>query len=614
MRYPWFEEYKVCGIPESLAPYPDVPSHFFIDDAARRFPKMGCVQLGLWMSYGEVKECADRLANAMAAMGIGKGDRVATLLPSSVQFVISDTAISKAGAVHVPGSFLESKENLARKFSECSPKGIICLDEHLPVAEYLRDYMSAGNIIVSNVRDFSSGRPPRTAAPAGVVRVLDAIDQASPVPPKVDIVPSRDLETLLFTGGTTGIAKGCMLTHANVVANAIQNPVVFGPSGRVFRGNMSVMMGTPFFHAYGHCMFHTMSQMAFNLLLAVDPRDYKSMISMVEEYHPVLQVGVPTQFMNLLQEETKKARVIGISGSAPLRPNVQEEFEEKGSGVVTEGYGLSELTSVSHFNVSALIRVMGGRTAIMILNKTLFGFMVPLQRALARITGPKMFGKTFMSIVNVFSHITRRVKSVKSQERRATIGIPLPDTEVKVIALDTGKEIPLEELAREDKSGEMLIRGPQAMLGYWPDKGKGLDEEGFIHTGDVVKMDERGYFSIVDRTKDMVIVSGFKVYTREVDDILHEHPATELAAAIGVPDPDRPGSEHLVVFVQLKDEHKGKVSEEDYILFLKDRVAKYAVPKWVAFMDEMPVTEVYKIRKNELREMALERTGQGRTS
>lgn len=609
VRYPWFEEYKICGIPESMAPYPDEPSHFFIDDAARRFPRMGCVQLGLWMSYREVRECADRLSNALASMGVGKGDRVATMLPSSLQFVISDTAISKAGAVHVPCSFLESRENLARKFSECSPRGIICLDEHVPVAEHLRDYMSAGNIIASDVYDFSARAPVKTAAAGGTVRLLDAIEQASPVPPKVEIVPSRDLETLLFTGGTTGVAKGCMLSHANVVANAIQNPVVFGPAGNVFRGNMSVMMGTPFFHSYGHSMFHTMSQMAFTLLLLVDPRDYRSMISMVEEYHPVLQVGVPTQFMNLLQEETKKARVIGISGSAPLRPNVQEEFEEKGSGVVTEGYGLSELTAVSHFNVSALIRVMGGRTGIRILNKTLFGFMVPLQRAIARLTGSKVFGKTFMGIVNVFSHVTRRLKSVRIQEVRATIGIPLPDTEVKVLALDTGREIPLRELAGGDMSGEMLVRGPQAMLGYWPDAGKGLDEEGFVHTGDVVKMDGKGYFSIIDRTKDMVIVSGFKVYTREVDDILHEHPATELAAAIGVPDPDRPGSEHLVVFVQLKQEHRGRVSEEDYVEFLRGKVAKYAVPRWVAFLDEIPVTEVYKIKKNELREMALARMG-----
>jgi acyl-CoA synthetase (AMP-forming)/AMP-acid ligase II len=152
----------------------------------------------------------------------------------------------------------------------------------------------------------------------------------------------------------------------------------------------------------------------------------------------------------------------------------------------------------------------------------------------------------------------------------------------------------------------MLLSGPQRMLGYWPEPGRGLDDEGFVHTGDVVKMDENGYFSIVDRTKDMAIVSGYKVYTREVDDILYDHPATEVAATIGVPDPEREGSERIKVFVQVRDEYKGKVSEDDYIAYLREKVAKYAVPKKVTFLDEMPLTEVFKVNKKLLREMELE--------
>jgi acyl-CoA synthetase (AMP-forming)/AMP-acid ligase II len=144
------------------------------------------------------------------------------------------------------------------------------------------------------------------------------------------------------------------------------------------------------------------------------------------------------------------------------------------------------------------------------------------------------------------------------------------------------------------------------MLGYWPEEGKGLDEEGFVHTGDVVKMDEHGYFSIVDRTKDMAIVSGYKVYTREVDDLLYDHPATEVAATIGVPDPEREGSERIKVFVQLKGEYNGKVTEDEYIEYLREKVAKYAVPRSVVFLDEMPLTEVFKVNKKALREMEME--------
>jgi len=610
VEYPWFSEYKICRIPETLEPYPDEPTHYLVDYAAEHFPKMGCVQLGLEMPYGEVKETAEKLANALAAMGIKKGDCIATMLPTSIQFVLADTAISKAGAVHVPCSFLDSVENLAHKFSECSPKVIICMDEHAHLAEPLKDYMGGGkDILVSNLYDFSAKLPQKSSAP-GAQNLLDVIDQAKAEPPAIKFNPSRDLETLLFTGGTTGIAKGVMLTHLNVIANARQVASGMGPAGDVFKGNVSIIMATPFFHAYGHCMLHSMAERCFNLLLLTDPRDVKILKEMAREYHPVLQVGVPTQYMNMLGEDMKKSKVIGISGSAPLRPSVQEEFEKKGGGVVTEGYGLSEVVSVSHYNVSALIRLMGGRKSMWFMNRTLFGRPgVACQRFLAKLSGPKLYGKFFMGVVSLNSNITRRLKAVKKVERRATIGIPLPDTEIRVLDLETDGPIPFDQLINEEKTGELAIRGKQAMLGYWPDEGNGLDEDGFVHTGDVVKMDQNGYFSIVDRTKDMVIVSGFKVYTREVDDVLHDHPATEAAATIGMPDPARPGSELVVVFIQIKEEHKGKVTEEEYIDFLRGKVAKYAVPKSVVFLDEIPVTPMFKVRKNDLRDIAVEKLG-----
>jgi long-chain acyl-CoA synthetase len=611
VEYPWFSEYKICGIPETLEPYPDEPTHYLIDYAARNAPEMGCVQLGLEMPYPEVKKTADKLANALVGMGIQKGDCIATMLPTSIQFVLADTAISKAGAVHVPASFLDSVENLTHKFVDCSPKAIICMDEHAHLAEPLKQHMGGEkNVIVSNLYDFSAKLPQKKVT-QGTLNLLDIISQAKAEPPAIQFNPSRDLETLLFTGGTTGIAKGVMLTHRNVIANSIQNGCVFGPSGLVFEGNMSVMMANPFFHAYGHCMLHTMINKRFNLLLLVDPRDIKTLKQMAEEYHPILQVGVPTQFMNMLGEDMKKSKVIGISGSAPLRPNVQEEFEKKGSGMVTEGYGLSEVVSVSHYNVSALIRLMGGRKMMWVLNHSLFSKPgIALQRFNAKLMGSKRYGKMFMGIVALNSSITRRVKGVSKQERRATIGIPLPDTEIRVLDLETDQPIPFDQLINEEKTGEMAIRGPQNMLGYWPDEGKGLDDEGFVHTGDVVKMDDKGYFAIVDRTKDMVIVSGYKVYTREVDDVLHEHPATEVAATIGVPDPDRPGSERVVVFIQLKEEHKGKITEDEFVDLLREKVAKYAVPKAVIFLDEIPLTTMFKVRKNDLRDMAIEKMGQ----
>ena len=611
MDYPWFKEYEIVGIPKTLQPYPNEPTHYFLDQAAEKRPRLGCVQMGLEITYPELKDHADRFANALAGMGVEKGDRVATLLPTSVQFIVADAGISKAGAVHVPCSFLEAQDTLAHKFTESSPKAIICLEEHLTLAESLREFMGAPNIIITSVDDYSDRTSPHAEVP-DAMWLTEVIAQAKPEPPRVGIDPNRDLETLLFTGGTTGLPKGCMLTHRNIVANAQQNPAMFGPIARILEGNVSVLIGLPFFHSYGHCIMHTMINGMYNLLIVTDPRDTKAMLRMIHEYNPVLQFGVPTQFTKLLEEDIKATRVIGISGSAALPPNVQEKFEQESKTFVSEGYGLSELSPVTHFNGSANIRAMGGRKMVPIMNKLLFN---PVNRAFmnfqARMLGPKLYGKMFLGILGIVSDRNRKSDKLKSVEKRATIGIPVPDTVVKVVEVDTGRALSFQQMIEEGVVGEMLLDGPQRMLGYWPEPGRGLDEEGFVHTGDVVKMDENGYFSIVDRTKDMAIVSGYKVYTRELDDILYEHPATEVAAAIGVPDPEREGSERIKVFIQLREDYRGKVVEEDYMAYLKEKVAKYAVPRSITFLDELPLTEVFKVNKKVLREMELEELTEG---
>ena len=191
----------------------------------------------------------------------------------------------------------------------------------------------------------------------------------------------------------------------------------------------------------------------------------------------------------------------------------------------------------------------------------------------------------------------------KKVEKRGTIGVPSPDVEVKFLSVEGGKEISMEDMLKGER-GEMCLRGPNRMLGYWPTPGTGIDADGYVHTSDVVKVDDRGYFYIVDRIKDMVIVSGYKVYSREVDDILYQNPKVEMAATIGIPDPEREGSERIAVYIQPKDEFKNKISSDEIINFVKERVAKYAVPKVVKIIDTMPLTEVQKVNKKLLREMA----------
>jgi len=194
-------------------------------------------------------------------------------------------------------------------------------------------------------------------------------------------------------------------------------------------------------------------------------------------------------------------------------------------------------------------------------------------------------------------------EKARSQEKRGTAGIPLPDTEIRFLDVETGREISIKEMLAGAR-GELLMRGPQRMLGYWPEPGSGMDAEGWVHTSDVVQIDERGYFYIVDRTKDMIIVSGFKVYSREVDDLLSEHPKIRSAATVGVPDPEREGSERVAVFVQPRSQHVNDLTEQEILDYLKDRVARYAMPKLVRLVDELPVTAVQKLDKKVLRKLA----------
>jgi acyl-CoA synthetase (AMP-forming)/AMP-acid ligase II len=185
-------------------------------------------------------------------------------------------------------------------------------------------------------------------------------------------------------------------------------------------------------------------------------------------------------------------------------------------------------------------------------------------------------------------------------EKRGTIGIPMPDTEIKIVDVDTGAVLSWDEILG-GRTGEMCLRGSQRMSGYWPQPGSGLDDEGYVRTGDVVRVDEDGYFYIVDRTKDMIIVSGFKVYSREIDDILHDYPGIARVATIGIPDPERPGSERVCVFIESKRGYEQSITEEIIINYLKSKVAKYAVPKIVRIVDTIPLTEIQKVNKNLLR-------------
>jgi acyl-CoA synthetase (AMP-forming)/AMP-acid ligase II len=296
-----------------------------------------------------------------------------------------------------------------------------------------------------------------------------------------------------------------------------------------------------------------------------------------------------------------------------LPPSAQKAYEKKTGCGIMEGYGLSEMSPVTHLNKTFLLRLFGGRIPVTIANHFLqIPGVKPVLNKLLRIAGPKLVGLALTRLFSFLTAITGRKKSSQhgkhGVEKRGTIGIPFPDTEIVIKDITTGEEIPWDKLT-EGARGEMLLRGPQRMLGYWPTPGQGLDENGYIHTNDVVKVDDRGYHYVVDRTKDMIIVSGFKVYSREIDDILFEHKAVEIAATVGIPDPEREGSERVVVYIQPKVQYKNRIDERQFTAYLKENVAKFAVPKNIFIVDEIPLTEVQKVNKKRLKEMALDDCG-----
>lgn len=269
-------------------------------------------------------------------------------------------------------------------------------------------------------------------------------------------------------------------------------------------------------------------------------------VEVINEYRPAIVFAVPAHYTMFCDMPLKKGQIFYYSAAAALPPELAEKFEKISGVPMGEGYGATETSAGATVNISA------------------------------------------------FSKVTGFMKQVKRG-----VGVPIPDTEIRVIDPETGEEPPVGE------PGELWVRGPQVMLGYWPTPGSGLEENGWLRMGDMVTMDDDGYFAVVDRIKDMINVGGNKVYSRVIDDILHEHPAVEVAGVIGVPDPDRAGSERVKAFIQLAPEFRGKVTEEEIIEFLKDKVKPYAVPKFVEFRDTLPLTLIMKLHKKVLREEEL---------
>ncbi len=543
---PWQKSYFVgpFKLKKSMEPYPEISVYQFLEDSATNYPEnKACVFLDKEITYEELKLQVDKFATALADLGVKKGDNVATILPTCPQFIICDYAIMRLGAVHVPLSILHKGPELLYELNESKTEIVISSFRRLERIQSIKDKTKLKTLIHTAVPIFPNYSLPEIKEIPGTYHFESLIEKYDPHPPEVIINPREDVALLPFTGGTTGVPKGTMLTHYNLTTNVIQSMHwMMDPLKAGIKSKAATAVCVPIFHQYGHWVVHMAMSWALRLFM-LDPRDLERIVQTIKKYRPFIVAGVPTHYMRLLKYDIPKMQTFFYSGAAALPPIVAEEFEKKIGVPMGEGYGMTEATACTHLNLSALSKVTG--------------FMTNVKRS---------------------------------------IGIPCPDTEVKLIDPETGVEAPPGE------TGELWIRGPQVMKGYWPTPGKGLSEDGWLATGDIGKMDEDGYFYIVDRIKDMINVSGMKVYSRLIDDLLQEHPSINIAGVIGIPDPERLGSERVKAFVTLKEEYKGKISIEDIIEYCKEKLPPYAVPKEVVIREELPLTLALKIFKKKLRE------------
>ena len=544
---PWLKSYKLGPFKlKATIEYPNKPLFTILDEAAEKFPTKDAYHyLGKRMKYRELKLQVDKLANALAKLGTKKGHTIMVFLPTCPQFIISDFAILKTGATLVPCSPLLKAPELKHQAQESGAETIICLDNHLDLVNSAKNDTRLKNIIITAYEDYSPVESDQIKEIPGTYHFRKLIADHEAKPPEVPINPSEDLAILAFTGGSTGVPKGVMITHHQRLSNILQGlPWMMAPFPN-YQGTASCLLAVPLFHAYGHYLLQSSIYWGLRTFLIPDPRDTQMIVQLMNEYRPFLLFMVPTQLLKLAQPEImlKRMPVLVMSGTAPLPAEVAQKIEQKIRMPISEGYGLTETGPATHINISA------------------------------------------------FAKVTRFATSTKPG-----IGLPIPDTEVIVVDPFSGKEVPFGEV------GEIWIRGPQVMKGYWPEPGSGLEQGGWLRTGDLGKMDEDGYFHVVDRIKDMINISGMKVYSIEIDEVLFQHPAIEGAVTIGIPDPERPGSERIKAFVKLRDDLRGKVDDHEIIEYCRQKLAPYAVPKSIEFRDDLPLTVAEKLFKRALRE------------
>jgi len=556
---PWLASYDP-NVPPNPA-IEAVPVFAYLDRAARDFPQREALRFqNLRLTYAALLERAERAAAALRRLGVGPGDRVAIMLPNLPQTMVAYWAVLKAGAVAVMVNPLYMESELTHQLGDAGCSTMIVLDHLWPKVAALRERLPVRRYVVTTVADglrfplnllfglkmWRAGQ--RVAVPYDrrtVLRwgALFAGRERLSHPPAD---PHKDLALLQYTGGTTGIAKGVMVTHANLAANVQQCATQLHAFGR---GSETFLAILPFFHVYGLTVCLNLPAALAATVYPIPRYVPADLLRAIHTLRPTIFPGAPAIYGSLMQQKDLARYDISslrylVSGSAPLPQEVQRRFHQLTGAEIIEGYGLTEASPVTHFNPLNGVRKQG------------------------------------------------------------SIGLPLPCTDARIVDLKTG-----DTVLGPGQEGELCIRGPQVMRGYWkrPEDTAATLRDGWLYTGDVAVMDEEGYFTIVDRKKDLVIIGGYNVYPREIEEVLYEHPKVKEAAAVGLPHPAR--GEVIKAYVVPREGET--VQRSEIVAWCRRKLANYKVPREVEIRADLPKTLVGKVLRRALREQEAARPAAG---
>jgi long-chain acyl-CoA synthetase len=521
-------------VPKTLR-YPEIPLHEILIISARKHGEKSAIAYrDQELTYQELDNLSDRFATALESLGVRKGDRVGVYLPNIPQFIISYYGILKAGAVVTAISPLHREREVEQQLNDSGAETVITLDSLYPIVANVQGRTLLKKVVTTSLETFASDIDQKPDAHSFQQLLTESADA-----PNVKINPAEDLAALQYTGGTTGTAKGAMLTHNNLVANAL----AFAAWMKGKAAEDSFLTALPLFHIYG--MTTSMNvPISLGAKMVLLPRfDTAAALTAIQRHKITVFCGAPTMYAALLANpsvstfDLTSIRVC-ISGASPLPPNVQRRFMEVTGGLLAEGYGLTEASPVTHCN--------------------------PVDKTMRMV-------------------------------RVGSIGLPLPDTEACIVDLETGTK-----KLEPGETGELAVKGPQVMKGYWrnPEETALVLRDGWLFTGDIARMDREGYFYITDRKKDLIKYKDYSVYPREIEDVLYEHPAVRLCAVVGKPDPN--AGEIPKAFIVLKE--GATATEGEIMRFVEEKVAPYKRIREIEFRKELPMSSAGKVLRRLLQE------------